>query len=188
MRLGFIGPLGDDIPSIFPVVAGVLLFFASIYTASIRVDERNNYISLKRAGIDIAYSAMITGKLTQEEFDDLCSASLKEVAKRNAVYFAVTIQDCCLDLCRQTTAAPGKKGFTICVRDSYAPFKSRYDFKICTNEELIKRGVYPKNFVSFAYPIAIPSPGSYIGPYGPIYFSPGIVNVVVWRGKIGEKQ
>ena len=187
MRLGFIGPLGDDIPSIFPVVAGVLLFFVSIGTASMRMDERNNYLSLKRSGMDIAYAAMVKGKMTQSDFDSLCDASLQEVAKRNAVYFAVTVQDCCVDLCTRTVAAPGKS-FKICERDSYAPFKTRPDFKICTNENKVKRGIYPKSFVSFVYPIAIPVLGGATGPYGPIYFKPGIVNVIVWRGAVGETQ
>ena len=172
MRLGFIGPLGDDIPSIFPVVAGVLLFFMSIGTATVRIDERNNYLSLKRAGMDIAYAAMIKGKITQEDFKKLCDSTLKEVAKRNAIYFAVTIQDCCPDI------GSGKK---------YSPFKTRNDFGLCTNEEAINRGSTPKNFINFVHPIAVAIEGGPTGPYGALYFRPGIVNVIVWRGKIGEK-
>lgn len=174
MRLGFIGPLGDDIPSIFPVVAGILLFFFSISTATQRLDERNSYLSLKRAGMDIAYTAMIKGKLSPADFKDMCDSSLKEVAKRNAVYFAVTIQDCCPDI------SASKK---------YLPsflFKTRKDFQLCTNENAISRGVTPKNFINFVHPIAIPSADSPEGPYGPIYYRPGIVNVIIWREKIGE--
>ena len=72
---GFIGPLGDDIPSIFPIVFSVLLFTGSVLYANQIVSEKAKAIQINEGAMALSYL------LTEKGFVELESGepSLKKV-------------------------------------------------------------------------------------------------------------
>ena len=69
MKKGFVGPIGDDIPSIFPIVIGVVLFISTIGFVNSQFDARNEQLSLKKAGLGISYAILRSGYLSDNEFE-----------------------------------------------------------------------------------------------------------------------
>ncbi|MFH1107394.1 MAG: hypothetical protein V1787_05875 [Candidatus Micrarchaeota archaeon] len=93
-KKGFIGPLGDDIPSIFPIVTGILIFILSLVYLQQQLAVRNGYLNLKQATLDLSYLATEKGYMPQTEFEDKCGV-LKETAKKNGIRFAMVLKKYC---------------------------------------------------------------------------------------------
>ncbi|MBR9706973.1 MAG: hypothetical protein GOV15_00895 [Candidatus Diapherotrites archaeon] len=51
---GFITVLGSDLPSLLPIVVGLVLFFGMLQFSLNTVNERNTQLDLQRAGLQIA--------------------------------------------------------------------------------------------------------------------------------------
>ena len=91
---GFIGPLGDDIPSIFPIIAGITLFIGAIIYANNEVDLRNSNLHLRQSGLELSYIALQKGFVTPASFTDSCEKLVKPTAQKNSVKFAIILRDC----------------------------------------------------------------------------------------------
>ncbi len=96
-RRGFIGPIGDDIPSIFPIIAGIVLFIATLIYANNEFSSKNDAINLRKAGLDLSYIVVEKGYVNQYGFGNTCNDLLKPSATKNGVYFAVMLRDCTTD-------------------------------------------------------------------------------------------
>ncbi len=96
-RRGFIGPIGDDIPSIFPLMAGIVLFIATIIYANDEFAAKNDALNLRKAGLDMAYIVVEKGYVNQGGFDETCEDLLRPSARKNNVFFAVMLRDCTTD-------------------------------------------------------------------------------------------
>ncbi len=91
---GFIGPLGDDIPSIFPIIAGITLFIGAIIYANNEVGLRNANLHLRQSGLELSYIALQKGFVTSASFTDTCEKLVKPTAQKNSVKFAIILRDC----------------------------------------------------------------------------------------------
>jgi len=65
---GFIGAIGDDLPSLVPIFFSLLIFFATLSFVFITVNERNNYIEGYFESISISKS--ILGSSFYSGYDD----------------------------------------------------------------------------------------------------------------------
>lgn len=93
-KRAFIGPLGDDIPSIFPIILGVVIFLAAMMYAANFVDQRNSFLEVRKAAVNLAYSATEKGFYDSGQFAEKCSV-LQEQAKAQGVFFVLTIKSYC---------------------------------------------------------------------------------------------
>lgn len=110
MRRGDIGPISDDIPSIFPIVFGVLLFMSTALYASQKIDERNNYLEMRKAALGLSYVALRSGYVGDAEFDAACASQYSDYAKRRSVEFLVSLKKYCSYVTLEqgpSTAFPG---------------------------------------------------------------------------------
>ncbi len=93
-KRAFIGPLGDDIPSIFPIIGGFILFIASIaYVASL-FDSKNVELSKRKTALDLSYLVTDRGYLDDFEFTGRCTA-MRDFAEKRAVNFVAVMQKHC---------------------------------------------------------------------------------------------
>src|SRR3989338_1492442 len=99
-KRGFIGPLGDDIPSIFPIVAGVLLFITTLIFLNQQVSATAEDFKLRQATQQVAYLSTRRGYYTIEEFDVLCKNSIAPFANNNNLKFAVVVKKFCKQGCK----------------------------------------------------------------------------------------
>jgi hypothetical protein len=129
---GFIGPIGDDIPSIFPIVAGVVLFLGTLVYANNALDARNAELNLRKAGLDLSYAVLEKGFLSTSDLGTVCSGSLVPTAGRFDAMFLVVLKDC------------GQ-------RNSQNPFEG---VGFCAAPDAVYSPQPPKSYVSLAYPIA----------------------------------
>ena len=168
MRLkAFVGPLGDDFPSIFPIVAGVLLFFGTLAYAAGVIDEKNSYFEVRKASLGLAYILTQKGRLRQMEFKSLCDTQAVDYACSKGVkFYAALVPQC-----------DGVK-FYDDFRDSVTA--GSYEPESCSltkqGETLDLAEVAKKNPVVVNYPMAVPCPSAGAYTYGL-----GTVSVVVWR-------
>lgn len=107
-KRGFIGPLGDDIPSIFPIVAGVMLFITTLLFLNQQVSLTAQDFQKRQTTQELAYLATKRGYYTVEEFQSLCKGSLAPFATNNNLKFAVVIKRFCNQGC-----ATCKKGIDL---------------------------------------------------------------------------
>jgi len=135
-RRGFIGPIGDDIPSIFPIIMGIILFIATLIYANNEFSSKNAAINLRKAGLDIAYIVIEKGYVNQGGFDETCKDLIIPSAKKNNVFFAVMLRDCTDD---PSESFAGKE---ICSRTAE------------TNPEMNSEYLTKKQTSIYNYPIA----------------------------------
>ncbi len=185
---GFIGPLGDDIPSIFPIVAGMLLFIGTILYANAQVDARNLELRQRETTQNLAYLATQKASLQLGEFQGICQNSLKPFAENNGLKFAVVVKRFCdkgcstcgngIDLLNsnvynedENIATPIEPNANnVCYSDEKPDVKAQF-----TNARLDK-SLAPKNAVVLIYPFTVPCPDQ-----GSAINGLGTVNVIVWR-------
>ncbi|GEM_PF-1427604 len=92
---GDIGPIADDIPSIFPIVFGVLLFMGTAIYTTQKIDERNQYLELRKAGVGLSYVVLRSGYLSDDDFDASCGSQYSDYAARRHVSFLVSLKKYC---------------------------------------------------------------------------------------------
>ncbi len=177
-RKGFVGPLGDDIPSIFPIVAGVVLFFGTIAFAGNLSAEKNAYLDIRKAAVSLSYIVTDKGFVDDATFQDKCAA-LQKAADADNVYVLLTVKRYC-----------GEIIFTDDPKSRLSPYYYEkdlnddygYTWQACTNYEDLQRrgGAFVPNERSYAvvfnYPIAVPCPS-----HGSSTFGHGLMNIIVWR-------
>ena len=163
----FVGPLGDDFPSIFPIVAGVLLFLGTIVYAAGVVDEKNNYFELRKASLGLGYILTQKGRQSPAEFQALCETQAKEFARSKAVKFHAALRPQCngIEFYDDFTESVTKGTYEAASCDSHKEGET-YDLA----------EIGSKNPVVVNYPLAAPCPMGSSYMYGL-----GVVTIVVWR-------
>lgn len=90
----FIGPLGDDIPSIFPIVAGILIFLIAMGFIQQQVAARNEYVDLRDQVLQLSYIATEKGFMPDNAFDATCLV-VKETGEKRQVNFTMILKKFC---------------------------------------------------------------------------------------------
>lgn len=172
-RKGFVGPLGDDIPSIFPIVAGVLLFIGTLSYAIDTINEKNAYFDVRRAALGLSYIATDKGVVSENVFAEKCG-SMKKYGDSASVKFLVTLKRFCTQVSLTNVVSSAESPYNFADSESAAS-----TWLHCANAELPSNQDYlppPKNSVLLSYPIAVPCPFAVSATNGL-----GVINVIVWR-------
>lgn len=163
----FVGPLGDDLPSIFPIVAGVLLFLGTLAYGAGVVDEKNAYFNSRKATLGIAYLLTQKGDTTPMEFQSLCETQAREYARSKGVKFHAALVPQC-----DGVEFKEEFGESIGLGSDYGECDSSDD----TGGEYDYSLVEDRNPAVMTYPIAVPCPDENSYTKGL-----GLVVVTVWR-------
>lgn len=175
---GFVGPLGDDLPSIFPIVAGVLLFVASLLYANNLVDQKNQQLDTRKAALGLSYIVTEKGLIDDAaEFKDVkCEDQLKKFAASNRVNFLVTVKRFCRGVrIFQKEAPPQESPYFL---DESVDLQAR-TWMYCTNVEGVPRGQLmdvPEHAVALSYPVAVLCPDNNLPLRGL-----GMMTVAAWK-------
>jgi len=71
---GFIGPIGDDLPSLIPIVFALTIFFASFNAALLAFDQKNSSFADDLDALKVARIMRSNGYIVNKQnFDQLCS-------------------------------------------------------------------------------------------------------------------
>jgi hypothetical protein len=115
---GFLGPIGDDLPSLIPIVTGLVIFFSIFVLTLNTYNEKNNYlekqIDMTSVARDLKGDSLI---LNWEQFDKRCSAMK---IKRYPYSFIIAFYGADVDL-----------------KDVIQEFK---DSSLLTNEDVVNSG------------------------------------------------
>jgi len=164
-RRAFVGPLGDDIPSIFPIVAGVLLFIGTMAYAASLVAEKNSYLEIRKASLGLSYLVTERGQMNTEELGTMCDSKLRKYGTNSRVKFIVTLDRQC--------------GGYVFDTDPLAPYDVSAAYGYCSNLDaaaIVASEISARSPVILNYPVAVPCPNADSPTEG---F--GIINVIVWR-------
>ena len=91
---GFIGPIGDDIPSIFPIIAGITLFIGTIFYANAEAASKASQLNLRKSALELSYVALEKGYIDSISFAQDCDSLAKPVAQKDGVQFALVLTNC----------------------------------------------------------------------------------------------
>jgi hypothetical protein len=92
---GFIGPLGDDIPAIFPIVAGILIFITALAFIETQKTERDRYLAVRASTLKMSYILTEKGYMGDSNFEGKCTDQLKPFGAGNNLDFAVVLKKHC---------------------------------------------------------------------------------------------
>ena len=164
-RRAFVGPLGDDIPSIFPIVAGVLLFISTMAYAASLVAEKNSYLEIRKASLGLSYLVSARGQMTKADLEAICEDKLRKYGTNSRVKFLVTLNREC--------------GGYVFDTDPLAPYAVSAAYGYCSNLDdaaIVGSEISARSPVVLNYPVAVPCPEEESPTEG---F--GMINVIVWR-------
>jgi hypothetical protein len=172
---GLIGPLGDDIPSMFPIIAGIMIFIVSFIYISDQLAARNIYLELRKTTLQMSYIATEKGYMSNNEFDEKCDYQFKPFASKNSLSFAVILKKYC-----GTVKFTDQE--TLIIRKETVNGELIED-RLCTSDDaiLLAQQTAPqgtpiditnKNPIIMSYPIAVDCGNSLRGL--------GIISVAVW--------
>src|SRR3989344_2121909 len=180
-RKGFIGPLGDDVPSIFPIVFAVLLFAGTVLYANQLIEQKAKQLEIREGALALSYlvtekgfvEKMPSGSPFKTSLGAACEENVKPLASSKSVTFIITLKRFCNGI---PIEFDGEKS-PFFIADS--PLEgSTWDY--CTNmpsppspPSLLPQ---PKDSVVLSYPVAVPCPDEDSFTNGI-----GVVNVVAWK-------
>lgn len=88
-KRGFLGSIGDDLPSLIPLFFALMIFFASLAYAFTTINERNNFINTYIDSLGIAKAAL--GDASFVDLQDFQASSNKVVTSANYIFGLVYI-------------------------------------------------------------------------------------------------
>jgi hypothetical protein len=87
LKKGYIGAIGDDLPAIFPLLMGLVLFFSAFNLTYDDYNLKNTELRIFRASIEIASVLEGDGGVTANSFDERCrDAALLGIDYSSAFY------------------------------------------------------------------------------------------------------
>ncbi|NUN11476.1 hypothetical protein HUU53_02425 [Candidatus Micrarchaeota archaeon] len=187
MKKGFIGPIGDDIPSIFPIIGGVILFVATFALSAQIVDEKNDLLKVQRETLSLAYLATESGFVTEEDFLKNCDNRLQQQAINKGIKMLVTVKRFCdgipLNELQKSETDPAFEFYSPYYIDAGQENELGHTWLYCSWNGQTISDLPPglnkptsKNTVTLTYPIAVPCPDVDSATSGI-----GVVNVVGWK-------
>ena len=75
-RRGYIGPIGDDFPSIFPLLLGLLIFFSALYVAYLSYQSKNDAVQCMRANLMMSRAVRYQVYFDDRYWDYACHLGL----------------------------------------------------------------------------------------------------------------
>lgn len=183
-RKGFVGPLGDDLPSIFPIVAAVVLFAGTLALANNLVNEKNKMLETRQAALGLSYISTEKGLINKrDEFKNtMCDDYLKKYAASNRVKFLVTVKRYCDKIefyYPRDGPDPSEYLSPKYLEENNDDTSQGRTWAYCTNVEnppssgLLK---VPQEAVVFTYPVAVPCRIRGLPTNGL-----GLINVMAWK-------
>ncbi len=86
---GFLGSIGDDLPSLIPLFFALMIFFAALAYAFTTINERNDFINTYIDSLSIAKASL--GDASFVDLQDFKASSNKVVTSANYIYGLVYI-------------------------------------------------------------------------------------------------
>lgn len=192
-KRGIIGPIADDVPSIFPIVFGVLLFTGTMVYALNQLGQRDAYLNLQKATLSLSSVVMESGYVSDAGFASACASSYVITANRAGIRALVTVKK----FCPKTVGGAGSVDLSSNIFD-VGPAGTPYAQQglYCSSEGPPNNGLNyysscfgssgstatggikcPSNFIVLNFPIAVDctsQPGNLVGV--------GMVNIIGWNG------
>lgn len=118
MQKGFIGPIGDDLPSIVAILLAMTLFFSAVTYSFQSYNQKINNMDILKGSIDIARTLMSEGIVKS-----LDSPNADYVARSHALFY-----NACLDGDRSNCVGNAPNG--VCPEDS-----SKFSYLIAKDDD-----------------------------------------------------
>ncbi|MFH1056204.1 MAG: hypothetical protein V1717_00150 [Candidatus Micrarchaeota archaeon] len=183
---GFIGPLGDDIPSIFPIVFAVLLFGGTVIYANQVISEKASALETREGAVSLSYLVTEKGFLSDAELEKICTEKIEARAASLKVRYLITLKRFCDGIPVDFTSSDpdlnpygnGEKASPFYLDTSLVAGETWF---YCSNSEEVETtgtGLFeqPKQSILLSFPVAVPCPN-----YDSFTSGLGVVNVITWK-------
>jgi len=127
MRKGFIGPIGDDLPSIIALMLALGIFFSAITYSLNAYNQKLIDLDELKGSIDIGRVVLGEGLVT-----DINPPSVAYVAKSYSLYYAVCLESKCVSNTGLTSCPDNAYRFNYLVAVSETGGISLHKMVLCT--------------------------------------------------------
>ena len=161
MKKGYIGPLGDDFPALFPIILGLVLFFGAVSLTYQIYEMKNAQVNSMRANIMLSRGIRERKHMDWDYWDNYACPLLKTTKVNYGVQAAMRI-----DISNYTDYDPPGYDFetqpfyfdnpnknsepAVCFEGGPLIEFSEWEANVPTAEDTLGR-----NFVSMTYPVIV---------------------------------
>ncbi|MEK6953449.1 MAG: hypothetical protein AABX01_00455 [Candidatus Micrarchaeota archaeon] len=155
--LGFIGPLGDDIPAIFPIVAGILIFITALAFIETQKADRDRYLAVRSSTLKMSYILTEKGHMGDLNFDSKCKDQLLPFGAGNNLDFAVVLKKQCgpLHYSDEDNLKLVLDGEEMVTDRICSTIEKLQEMQPTSLDEAIPLDIPSKNSVILTYPVAV---------------------------------
>jgi len=151
-KRGYLGPIGDDFPSIFPVALGLIFFFGAITLTYNDYHYKQEITNLMRSNLALSKAVRTQLHFTEDYWGDIGDTGTAcNLLGRTKANYAVQARMCIKDI----HLKPGTDDVILgAEEDEFAPFESGRFAKWCgdTDDDTINNR---EIFVTMYYPITM---------------------------------
>ncbi|MBS3070052.1 hypothetical protein J4220_00920 [Candidatus Micrarchaeota archaeon] len=182
---GYIGPLGDDIPSIFPIVFAVLIFTGTIIYANQLISEKARQLEIREGAVSLSYLVTETGFTDAQTLGKTCKEKVGPRASSLSVKYLITLKRFCDGIPIDFKSTASELNPYSPETEKTSPFyigastRAGETWVSCSNDAGVPSdGIFeqPKDSVVMSFPVAVPCPEADSFTNGL-----GVVNVVAWK-------
>ncbi len=153
---GYLGPIGDDIPSLIPILVGLITFFAAFTFTLNEYNSRTNSFAADRDTLIIANALKGDSYLaTSEEFTDACEG----LRIRGLNYFAGVIESSRWDTIANEAEDQGLPRLGVMVNHTFVlegkPLACAVGLEEPVSELDLTDVIQNRNFVVLSFPVAL---------------------------------
>ncbi|MCD4740330.1 hypothetical protein K8R43_04010 [archaeon] len=91
MKKGYIGPIGDDFPAMFPILLGLMLFFGAVTVTYNVYEAKNSRVNAMRANIMISRAIRERKHMDHDYWKDYACPLLKTSRSNYGIHAAMRI-------------------------------------------------------------------------------------------------
>ncbi|MEM4255336.1 MAG: hypothetical protein QXR53_03335 [Candidatus Norongarragalinales archaeon] len=182
----YIGPLGDDIPSIFPIVFAILIFTGTIIYANQLISAKAKQLEIRDGLISLSYLVTETGFIDNSTLAATCDGKVKPRAASLGVKYLITLKRFCNGIPIDYKSANTQLNPYAPETEKTSPFYVDASESVgetwfsCSNDPNVpSNGLLeqPRDSVLASFPVAVPCPDADSFTNGL-----GVVNVITWKG------
>ncbi len=153
-KKGFIGAIGDDLPSLIPIFVGLVIFFAVFLNVFNDYNAKNKLFNLNQEAVEISMQLKSDPVIIDyDHFMEKCE-NIKTTKKWNAFLVDLPLDTEQFELISLEKITRSKNSYEDFVFSEIDPNLNNYNYYMC-NDNLDEIDIRSHKIINFLYPLTL---------------------------------